>query len=123
MIKTVIRFDTVGWHFWKDAPDSRAYLRDSHRHLFKIEVHLQVFHDDRDIEFHDLLDFCKNEFGALDPKVKGGIDFGGQSCEALARKLYWKIVLQYPNRKVTVGVFEDGEVGAVYDGENGERQE
>lgn len=65
---------------------------------------MNVTHDDREVEFHDLLDFARSHF-------PGG-DLGGQSCEMLARKLATKVVKQY-NRPAEISVSEDGEVGAV----------
>lgn len=104
MTDVIVRFTREGWHYWADAPSERAYLGFSHRHLFHVEVSVAVTGDNREIEFHDLLDFCKANF------PEG--DYGGQSCEMLARGLGEQITLQFPKRSVTVAVFEDGEVGA-----------
>lgn len=38
-------------HRWPDAPPDVAFLRFPHRHMFKFEVELRVWHCDRDIEF------------------------------------------------------------------------
>lgn len=100
----VIRFVQEGFHRWVNAPELRAYLAQRHRHLFHVEVALQVFDEDREVEFHDLLDFCKAAFPTG--------DFGGRSCETLAKDLQNTITCRYPNRQVIVSVFEDGEVGA-----------
>ncbi len=83
---------------------SRLYLASDHRHLFHVEVMIQVFEDDREIEFHDLLDVAKEQFG------QG--DFGNDSCETMARCLKEKMTIRYPNRHMNIKVFEDGEVGA-----------
>lgn len=100
----VVKFTVDGFHYWKDAPPERAYLANKHRHLFHIQVQLEVFHQDREVEFHDLLDFCKSQ-------VQPG-DFGGRSCEMIAEELTVKLKDRY-NRKTIVSVFEDNEVGAV----------
>lgn len=100
----IVRFTVEGFHQWKNAPFNRDYLRNKHRHLFYIEVKVSVLHDDREIEFHDLLDFCKVTFG------EG--DFGGHSCETLAKALINDLIAKYPGREIAVSVFEDGEVGA-----------
>ena len=84
-----------------------GYLGNSHRHLFYVEAQVEVKHDDREIEFHDLLDFCKSHF------FSG--EMGPLSCEMLARDLRQQIVTAYPGRKVIVSVFEDNEVGAIVD--------
>ena len=100
----IVRFTSEGWHHYPDAPMERAYLAYLHRHLFHVEASIEVLHDDREIEFHDFLDFCRAAFptGRL----------GAQSCEMLARDLANKITLQWSDRRVIVSVFEDGEVGA-----------
>lgn len=107
LTSAIVRFTAEGWHNWLGAPEGRRYLSHSHRHLFHIEVSVQVFSDDREIEFHDLLDFCKTHWPGLMQK-----DLGGQSCEMLAANLLDTVVCHYPKRFVKVSVFEDGEVGA-----------
>lgn len=103
-----IKYETEGFHRWKDAPDSRSYLRDLHRHLFKVEVEMSVSHDDREVEFHDLLDYCKSlshEFN--NPENQN------MSCEHHARAIITTLDAKYPNREINVTVYEDGECGAV----------
>jgi hypothetical protein len=63
-----------------------------------------VQHDDREVEFHDLLDFAREHF-------PGG-ELGAQSCEMLARCLGMKIARRF-QRAVEVTVSEDNEVGAL----------
>jgi hypothetical protein len=100
----VVRFTVEGFHQWSGAPAHRAYLGTPHRHLFHVEAAIEVTADDREIEFHDFLDFCRQAF-------TGG-NMGGQSCEMMARGLVKQITHRYEGRCVTVSVFEDGEVGA-----------
>lgn len=99
----IVRFNAQGFHFWPNATEARQYLSNKHRHLFHVEVKTQVDHDDREIEFHDLLDAARHEFG------EG--DFGHKSCEQLARELAETLAKMFA-RSFTVSVFEDGEVGA-----------
>lgn len=101
-IKVRTRF--VGWHYWPDAPEPRAYLRSSHRHEFHVEVCAAVEHDDRDIEFHDL----KDEVDRLLPRG----DLGAQSCEMVGRSLCEGLALTYGDRIAWAEVWEDGECGA-----------
>ena len=101
----VVRFTQEGWHNWSGATGKREYLASRHRHLFYFEVSLEVFHNDREVEFHDLLDFCKANTGAP--------EFGGVSCENIAESLAKKITLRYEGRRAIVSVFEDNEVGAI----------
>lgn len=106
MISTfaVVRFTQSGFHHWQNAPDERAYLAQSHRHLFHLEVKVEVKHMDREIEYHDLLDYCHTLF-------PGG-DMGGKSCEHMAAGIVEAITRRWERRRVMVSVFEDGEVGA-----------
>lgn len=101
----VIRFQVEGWHQWPSAPAHRDYLGASHRHLFHVKASVQVFDNDREIEFHDLLDECKTQF-------TGG-DMGARSCEDMACDLLEYLRGQYEGRQIKVSVFEDGENGAV----------
>lgn len=101
-----VRFQSAGIHHWPAATGARAYLAVPHRHQFHVEVAVPVSHDDREVEFHDLLDFCRSEFPTG--------DLGAQSCEMLARQLGEAVLRRY-HRPVTVTVSEDGECGSVVD--------
>ena len=99
-----VRFTAEGWHHWPGAPEHRAYLGVSHRHLFHVRVEVPVSHDQRDIEFHDLLDTAR--------ELWGDGDHQGRSCETLARELGEALVRLLPVAWVEVEVSEDGEAGA-----------
>lgn len=103
-----VRFTFEGLHCWPDAPAHRTYLASDHRHLFHFEVSIEVMHDDREIEFHDLMDLCK-DFVLM---RLGPPDFGPKSCEHMARQLADYLRGRWPNRYGMVKVFEDGEAGA-----------
>lgn len=94
-----------GWHCWPEAPDHRAYLRASHRHLFHVTVSLALAHDDREVELHDLMDYCKAH---MPPG-----DYGRKSAEQLGLDLAEAVADRWPGRSIQVSVYEDGEVGAV----------
>jgi len=104
-----VRYTVEGFHRWPGALRtnwSRSYLADRHRHLFHVEVRLQVYHDNREVELHDLLDFCKEHTpsGELDE----------MSCEAIARDIAYEITRQFGDERAgVVSVSEDGEVGAI----------
>ncbi len=105
MNKTAIaRFQVEGFHNWPDAKGERDYLVNRHRHLFYVEASIELFHNEREIEFHDFLAFCKTEF-------LGG-EMGSKSCETMASELVIEIENKWSNRKVSVSIFEDNEVGA-----------
>lgn len=98
-----VRFREEGWHHWPGATGTREYLAHDHRHMFHVEASMTVGGDDREVEFHDFMDFCRLKF-------PGG-QMGGKSCESMARDLVGAICGHY-QRACTVKVFEDGEVGA-----------
>lgn len=103
-LSITVRFTAPGFHSWPDAPDHRAYLRASHRHLFHVELTTPVEHRERQIEFHDLMDEAMSLFE---------VGFhGSDSCETMAAGLAKSISERYDGRPVTVSVFEDGEAGA-----------
>ncbi len=104
VVFATVRFEVIGFHRWPEATGVRAYLGQRHRHKFFVEATAEVYHDDREIEFHDLLDFCKSHF-------PGG-DMGSRSCEQMAKDLVNDITRRFGLRRVTVKVFEDNEVGA-----------
>lgn len=93
-----------GFHRWPDAPPERAYLATLHRHLFQCQASVTVEHDDREVEFHDLLDVCR---------TVSTIEGEHESCEMIANRVHAAIDARYPGRSVTVSVSEDGECGAV----------
>jgi hypothetical protein len=82
-----------------------SFLAMPHRHIFHFRVAIDVFHNDRDIEFIQFKRWLENLYNdailALDYK----------SCEMIADDLYLQIAQRYPNRCVTIEVSEDGENG------------
>jgi hypothetical protein len=91
-------------HRWPEAPRTRQYLAALHRHLFHVRVSTTVLHDDRELEFHDLLDEARDSFIRQTDTA--------MSCEAMARELAESMCRRY-DRAFTVEVSEDGECGAV----------
>lgn len=98
-----VRFVKAGFHLWPNAPPSRAYLAQRHRHLFHVEVRVEVRHDDREIEFHDLLEEAEDLFEIADDTM---------SCEMMARVLANRLMALHDQRIFAVTVSEDGECGA-----------
>lgn len=107
-----VRFDVVGFHRWPAAPTHRLYLAKEHRHVFKIEISTIVFHDDREIEFHDLLELARTALPGS--PAASGQSFGPMSCEHIARHIGKELARHY-GRAMKVSVSEDGECGAVVD--------
>lgn len=106
-----VRWSVPGMHCWPDATPERGYLADHHRHLFHVHVVIPVDHEDREVEFHDLLEYAQEALTTF-PLVGGAHDFGHRSCEALALLVAAYVQAQWP-RPVRVAVLEDGECGAV----------
>lgn len=96
-------------HNWPGCPfEDVAFLRDLHRHIFHVEIHVPVYHDDRDVEFIKLkrdVDSFINTTYPIDP-AKNYRDIGHTSCEMIARTL----LEQWPNATL-IEVSEDGENG------------
>ena len=83
-----------------------SFLGTPHRHIFHFKVFIQVFQDDRDIEFIQFkrwLEKCYND---------GILELNHKSCEMIARDLNATITARYPGRKTIIDVSEDGENGA-----------
>ena len=105
-----VTFQKVGFHSFPAAQidpalEDVSYLGFKHRHLFKFKVWIEVFHNDREIEFHQFLSFCESLFS------EKNIDINFQSVEMLADNLYTSISKKFPDRDVWVEVSEDGECG------------
>lgn len=83
-----------------------SFLAHPHRHIFHFYAKLEVFHNDRDVEFVLL----KRELESL-YESQMNIDY--KSCEMLAEELIDYIRSKYYNRDITVRVYEDNENGAI----------
>lgn len=106
-MKTFIKVRTrsEGIHFWPEAPEDVFFLKTPHRHEFHWTVTLEVYHDDRDLEFILVKRWIEKEI------PRGYL--GTKSCEQLAKDLRTKIKEKYGMRKVMIEVSEDGENGAL----------
>ena len=102
----IVTWTQEGFHCWPEAPTNRSYLADQHRHQFHYRAGVEVEHNDREVEFHDMLD----ELRACTQAV--GTQLGRVSCEDLAQIVLTAIEAAWPGRNRWCEVFEDGEVGA-----------
>ena len=82
-----------------------SFLGSPHRHIFHFRVSIDVFHNDRDIEFIQFKRWLENLYSG------GILELNYKSCEMIADDLYVQIAARYPNRDVTIEVSEDGENG------------
>ena len=107
-----IRFQKEGIHCYPAALTDPAlkdvsFLGHPHRHMFHFYVQVEVFHDDRDIEFILL----KRELeGLFDDKV---MEIDHKSCEMLCEDIRDYVKDKYPGRGLRIEVSEDNENGAI----------
>ena len=100
-----------GLHCWPSAPDEVAFLRSPHRHIFHCRARLEVFHQDREVEFILLkrnmesrtLEWLRNE---------------SDSCEHMATRILEYLMIRYPSRRAWVWVSEDQENSAMITNED-----
>jgi hypothetical protein len=83
-----------------------SFLATPHRHIFHFEVTIEVFHNDRDIEFIQFKRWLENQYS------QGILALDYKSCEMISDDLYEVIATRYPNRKIVITVSEDNENGA-----------
>ena len=91
-----------------------SFLGYPHRHTFHFKVAIEVFHDDRDIEFIQFQRWILSLYN------QGTLQNDFKSCEMMSDDLYVQITKKYPGRKIEIDVSEDGENGshAVYERNN-----
>ena len=85
------------------------FLGYPHRHIFHFRVWIDVFHNDRDLEFIQFKRWCESLYSS-DNSV---LSLDHKSCEMIADDLYIQIAQRYPGRVVHIEVAEDGENGAL----------
>lgn len=111
-----VRFQKEGIHCYPAAATDPAlktgdeydvsFLGTPHRHIFHFEVTIEVFHNDRDIEFIQFKRWLENQYS------QGILELNYKSCEMISDDLYEVIATRYPNRNVVITVSEDNENGA-----------
>lgn len=110
MIKMIsVSTDFYATHCYPDAPDEVSFLRNVHRHKFFVVCKIQVFHNDRDLEFimvkNRLYDYITKDL-LTDKDIS-------VSCESIGEYIFnWAKRVYGDNRKVFVSVYEDNENGA-----------
>ena len=106
-----VPFQKEGVHYYPGADtdpalatgeyDDVSFLGKSHFHYFFFNVRIEVFHNDRDIEFIQFRRWLERLYD------QGTISMNHRSCEMIAEELYLKINERYPNRDVVISVAED----------------
>ena len=110
-----VTFTKEGIHKYPAALDDPAlatgdeydvsFLGYPHRHIFHFKIWIEVFHDDREIEFIQFKRWLEGLYG------KDILQLDFKSCEMIADDLYKEIDSKYPNRNVKISVAEDNENG------------
>ena len=100
-----VTFQKEGIHKYPDAPDEVDFLRYPHRHMFHFKVQIEVYNDDRDIEFFIFKRWLESLYA--DDILQ--LDY--KSCEMMADDLAKQIKDKYPGRQLSIDVSEDGENG------------
>jgi hypothetical protein len=91
-----------------------SFLGYPHRHIFHFRVWIDVWHNDRDIEFIQFKRWLENLYRSPDNNITNSVlalDY--KSCEMIADDLYVQIAGRYPGRSVWIEVAEDGENGCL----------
>ncbi len=78
-----VTFQKEGLHKWPDATQHPGveFLANEHRHMFHFRVDLDVWHDDREVEFI----LFKRELAGL--YEQGTLQLDYKSCEMMADEL------------------------------------
>ena len=115
--KIFVQFQKEGIHCYPAAAtDPRlntageydvSFLANPHRHIFHFRVSIDVFHNDRDIEFIQFKRWLESLYNGSNTVL--ALDW--KSCEMIADDLYLQIAERYPGRNVVIEVSEDGENG------------
>jgi hypothetical protein len=86
-----------------------SFLASPHRHIFHFRVWIDVFHNDRDVEFIQFKRWLEKLYSG----DQGVLSLDYKSCEMIADDLYLQIAEKYPDRAVWIEVAEDGENGCL----------
>lgn len=113
MTKIQVKNVFEGIHCYPNAPEEVAFLRNPHRHRFVVRTTIEVFGDDRELEFI-LVQRAIEKYVLTELGVDGTIDLQQHSCEWFAKFIRDFVWRRYgDNRDVMISVFEDDENGAI----------
>jgi hypothetical protein len=82
-----------------------SFLGYPHRHIFHFKVWVEVFHNDRDIEFIQFKRWLEKMYS------ESILQLDYKSCEMIADDLAAEIQIRYPGRWLKISVAEDNENG------------
>jgi hypothetical protein len=97
--------------------DDVSFLGYPHRHMFHFRVSIEVFHDDREIEFIQFSRWLQRLYtiGTDDKQSSDStqvLNLDYKSCEMISDELAIIIKDKYPNRDLTIEISEDDENGS-----------
>ena len=81
------------------------FLGYPHRHMFHFKVQIEVYDNDRDIEFFIFKRWLESLY------ADSILELDYKSCEMMADDLAKQIKDKYPGRRLSIDVSEDGENG------------
>lgn len=110
-----VTFKKEGIHCYPDAADNPklatgdwddvSFLANRHRHIFHFRVEVEVFDNDRDLEFIQEKRFMERLYN-------GVLELNHKSCEMLSDELFAILNKRYNyNRDIRIDISEDGENG------------
>lgn len=115
-----VTFQKEGVHYYPGADtdpklatgewDDVSFLGFPHRHIFHFRVWIEVFHNDRDIEFIQFKRWLERLYAEVDSST-AELQLDYKSCEMIADDLAQLIQEQYPGRWLKISVAEDNENG------------
>ena len=100
-----VTFQKEGIHKYPNAPKEVEFLKDPHRHIFKFKVQIEVYDNDRDIEFFIFKRWLESLY------ADDTLELDYKSCEMIADDLAKEIKDKYSDRWLAIDVSEDGENG------------
>lgn len=107
----IVRGQYEGFHKYADAPTPVEFLRNEHRHMFHWEVRIEVFHDDRELEFflvkHEVEIQLHYWLNCMQRRNLGSCEMQAEQILDIVRKRYGD------QRRVIVSVSEDKESDGV----------
>lgn len=106
-----VQFQKEGLHYYPGADIDPAlatrdeydvsFLGREHFHYFFFTVRIEVFHNNRDLEFIQFRRWLENLYN------QGTLQMDHQSCEMLAEALHAKVSERWPGRDMMISVAED----------------
>lgn len=106
--KIIVKTSFRGFHFYPGAPIQVDYLSHLHRHVFYVTVNIEVFDDDRELEFMMVQEQVDKFIATMKTYQSPA-----SSCEMMARRILTYLAVEYGHhREYSVSIFEDNENGA-----------